>query len=149
MPNKSAADYYRPQSSCEKVMFSQACAKNSIHRGGVSQHALGHNPLVRHPPLLGTHSPRSDIPPGQTPPWSDTPWSAPRADTPPGHPLWADTPWADTPLVRHPPGRHPLWADTTLECSGRFASYWNTFLFSVNDDATLTAKTPLPQNSSL
>ena len=42
--------------SCEKVMFSQACVKNSVHRGDcVSQHALGQTP------------------PGQTPPWADTP----------------------------------------------------------------------------
>ena len=25
--------YYRPQRSCGKVMFSQACVKNSVHRG--------------------------------------------------------------------------------------------------------------------
>ena len=26
--------YYRPQRSCGKVMFSQACVKNSVHSGG-------------------------------------------------------------------------------------------------------------------
>ena len=35
--------------------------------------------------------------------------------------LWADPPWADPPLGRHPP------ADGY--CSGRYASYWNAFLF--------------------
>ena len=34
---------YRPQLRCGKVMFSQACVKNSV-RGGVSQHALGQTP---------------------------------------------------------------------------------------------------------
>ena len=37
--------YYRPQRSCGKVMFPQACVKNSVHGGrGVSQHALGQMP---------------------------------------------------------------------------------------------------------
>ena len=39
-------------SNCRKVMFSQACVKNSVHGGGgVYQHALGQTPmpLVRHP----------------------------------------------------------------------------------------------------
>ena len=27
-------NYYRPQRSCGKVMFSQACVKNSVHGGG-------------------------------------------------------------------------------------------------------------------
>ena len=77
--------------SCGKVIFSQACVKNSVHRGQVYT-----------PP--GRHS-------WQTPVWADT--------TPPGqtpHP-WADSPQADTPLGRHPwtdtPGQNPtLWADT-------------------------------------
>ena len=53
------------------------------------------------------------------------------------HPLWTDTPlgrhplWADTLLGRHPqgrhyPGRHPL---PDGHCSGRYATYWNAFLF--------------------
>ena len=39
-------------SSCGKVMFSQACVKNTVHRG-----AIGSPPLGRHP------SPRADTPP--------------------------------------------------------------------------------------
>ena len=31
--------------SCGKVMFSQACVKNSVHGGCVSQHALGQTPI--------------------------------------------------------------------------------------------------------
>ena len=72
--------------------------------------------------MLGYHTPRS-----RHPPEADTPWSR--------HPHRADplrrqkTPWsrhpprADTPQSRHPPGsglRH---------LSGRYASYWNAFLF--------------------
>ena len=42
------------------------------------------------------------------------------------HPL----PRADTPsrLGRHPPGRHPP-SPADGHCSGRYASYWNAFLF--------------------
>ena len=33
--------FYRPQQSCGKEIFSEACVKNSVHRGGLlSQHAL-------------------------------------------------------------------------------------------------------------
>ena len=69
--------YYRPQRSCGKVIFSQACVKNSVHGGGVSA-----------PVHAGIHThPRADNP-RQTPP--------PPHD---GH------------------------------CNGRYASYWNIFLF--------------------
>ena len=50
--------YYHPQMKLHKVMFSQACVKNSVHRGVcVSQHVLD----------------RGDV--WQTPPWAD-PWNA-------------------------------------------------------------------------
>ena len=94
-------------------------------------------------------------PPSQAPPWADTlqtdtpnadiPWADtllsrhPQADTLP----WADTSLGQTPLLgrhllgRHPVGRHAswagtlLWADTPWDgyCSGRYASYWNAFLY--------------------
>ena len=54
-------DCYRSQRSCGKVMFSQACVKDSVHRGGVY-------------PSMHWASP-----PGQTPPWADT------APPPDGH----------------------------------------------------------------
>ena len=79
-------------------MFSQACVKNSVHRGGVypSMHWGRHRPGQTPPP-------RAD-----TPPWADIP--LPR-QTPP--------PWADIPLLpsacwdTHTPcpvhaGIHPL-----------------------------------------
>ena len=64
--------------SCGKVMFSQACVKNSVHREGGSvpptgqtdrhpllgRHPLGRqgdNPLSRHPPA-GRHHPWADTP---------------------------------------------------------------------------------------
>ena len=62
-------------SSCGKVMFSQACVKNSVHGVCVSQHLMGRgvHPLGRHP--LCRHSPRQTPlgrPPEQTPAWADT-----------------------------------------------------------------------------
>ena len=76
---------YRPL-RCGKVIFSQACVKNSVHRnGGVS--ASVH---------AGIHTPPT---PRQTPP---------EADTPP------------------PPTAEGY-------CCGRYASYWNAFLFPDNN----------------
>ena len=56
---------FRPQRSCEKVMFSQVCVKNSVLRGRVypSMH------WGRHPPaqcMLGYTHPQADTPPRQT-----------------------------------------------------------------------------------
>ena len=53
------AYYCRPQLSCGKVMFSLACVKNSVQRGGVSA-----------PVHDGIHTPLGRQPPGRTPsPW--------------------------------------------------------------------------------
>ena len=113
----SATNYCRPQRICGKVMFSQACVKNSV-QGGVSQHALGQTPCW------------------DTPPWADTP----RADTPLGHtPLGRHpslgrhtpaTPSGQIPLLGTPPSADtPPWADTPpSHCSRWYASYWNAFL---------------------
>ena len=40
---------YRPQCSCGKVMFSQACVKNSVHREGVCIPACIGADTPRHP----------------------------------------------------------------------------------------------------
>ena len=77
------------------------------------------------------HPLRHPLPMQTPPPKTDTPRQTPPGQTPPPlgrHPLpWADTPspsqtlpWADTP-GQTPPPRWPL--------SGRYASYWNAFLF--------------------
>ena len=82
-------------------MFSQACVKNSVHRGGLPQCMLGYTPLGRHPR-----------------PWADTPW----ADTPMArHPPWADTPPGKTPPSQTqppPPSRRLLlrMVRILLEC---------------------------------
>ena len=71
-----------------KVMFSQACVKNSVHRGVRGRCTY---PLP----------PARQMPPGQTPPLGRHP------------PPWADTPRSDG------------------HCSGRYASYWNAFLYCI------------------
>ena len=64
---------YRLQRSCGKVIFSQECVKNSVHREGVSAsvHTGIHTPPGRYPQAdnpLGRHPT-----PRQTPPCVDTP----------------------------------------------------------------------------
>ena len=70
------------------------------------------------------------------PPWKQTPPGSrhpPGADTPPGsrHPLGSRHPWEQTvPREQTPPPpdqAHPPQADGY--CCGRYASYWNAFLF--------------------
>ena len=60
--------FYRPRRSCGKVIFSQACVKNSVHMGGggVCLRHVGIHPPGRHPPREDTFPGRQ--PPGQIPP---------------------------------------------------------------------------------
>ena len=92
-----------------KVMFLHLSVILFTGRG-LPQCMLGYHPL-------GAGTPRTRHPPGSRHP--------PRADTPP---------------TRHPAGsRYPLGTGTPLEqtppwsrdgyCCGRYASYWNAFLF--------------------
>ena len=109
--------YYRPQRSWAKVIFSQVCVKNSVHRGGegVCLSACWDTPPAqeqtppgsRHPPCLG-----SDTPPEQTPPCLSI--TSPLGSRLPAgsrhHPSGADTPLgADTPHLEQtsPHSRHP------------------------------------------
>ena len=78
-------------------------------------------PGSRHPPAAGTPweqtPPGADIPPEQTPP---------RADTPPEQ----TSPRADTPLEQTPQPEQtpPAWREIRA-ISGRYASYWNAYLW--------------------
>ena len=73
--------------SCGKVMFSQACVKNSVHRGEVYTHPL-------------SPGRQADPPPDRQPPWLTTSGqTTPQAN---------NSPWADT----HPGQAQPNWADT-------------------------------------
>ena len=108
-------------SSCGKVMFSQACVKNSVQAGG--------------------GDPCRETPPWADHPWLDTPWSTdtplgrhllPRAANTPGiHPSGQTSTWAKTPHSpdQTHPGQTPHPRDG--HCSGRYASYWNDFLFQM------------------
>ena len=110
--------FYRPQRSCQGYVFTPVC--HSVHRGSVC--ALVHAGI---PPPPGKHTPS----PGGTPP---------EAHPPPGkhthlagkHPLEAHTP---------PPGG-PLPGDG-YRC-GRYASYWNAFLFILFSDACQDTQRP-------
>ena len=101
--NAAHFNFTAHNSSCGKVIFSQACVKNSVHGGGgvIPSFLLaitGHmTPWGRHPP--------GQIPPRQTPTTRQTP---PRQTL-----NWVDTPQADIPWGRHPLGTHPQ-ADTPL-----------------------------------
>ena len=83
--------------------------------------------------MLGCHTPhpqeQTPPPPEHTPPWEQTPpEQTPRADTPQEQTL---------PPSRYPPEQTPPGADTPpgeadssiRSTSGRYASYWNAFLF--------------------
>ena len=78
-----------------------------------------------HPPLgADTHPPGAD-PPSRHPPGADTPreQTPPRSRHPPDQPPQNQTP----PQTRHPPRK----ADCSIRLtSGRYASYWNAFLFT-------------------
>ena len=100
---------YRPQRSCgQGNIFAPVC--HSVHRGGVCLSACLSAPGSRHPP--GADSPREQTP-GQTPPGSR-------------HPPRSRPPEQTPPRSRHPPRE----ADSGIRSmSGRYASYWNAFLF--------------------
>ena len=116
---------------CEGSVFTRVCL--STGGGGVSTWA-------------GT--PQAGTPPGRyttqvgTPPWAGTPgqvhphWAGtPKVGTPSGRytpcpppPLWAGTPPRRyTPRQVHTPGSSVCWEIRST--SGRYASYWNAFLF--------------------
>ena len=99
--------------SCGKVMFSQACVKNSVHRRGCL------------PKCLLGYTPWAD-----TPPRADTPWADPQGRHPPGQiPPGRHPPQQTSPPSRHPPGQNPTPHPEDGYCCGRYASYWNAFLW--------------------
>ena len=72
--------------------------------------------------------PPTEVTPGQRPPWTDTPW----IETPRQRPPWTQTPWRETPPTETSRTETPLDRDPPAAqrvMSGRYASYWNAFLF--------------------
>ena len=116
-----------------KVIFLHLSVIHSVHRGGVGlpQCMLGYHPWSRPPREQTPPQTRQTPLPEQTPPPRD------QADTPLDQ--------ADTPQTRQTPpgpGRHPprtrppspREADCSIRLtSGRYASYWNAFLFEDKD----------------
>ena len=117
---------YRPQRSCgQGNIFTPVC--HSVHRGGSASMHAGIPP----PPGSDTTTPprirppwiRHHQPPDQTPPQIRPPrirHHHPPDQTPPRT--------RQTPPIRHPPWE----ADSSIRStSGRYASYWNAFLFAI------------------
>ena len=134
---------YRPQRSWAKVMFLQVSVILSTGGGSASVHAGIPPPWEQTPPR--SRPPRDQAPPTTEPPGADTRPGpgTPRDQTPQSrHPPRADTPppWEQkpSPRSRHPPRSRnpppeqtpPREADASIRSmSGRYASYWNAFLF--------------------
>ena len=122
--------FYRPQQSCECYVFTCVCLST---RGG------GHLPQC----MLGYHHPQEQTPP----PWSRPPREQnPLEQTPPSpgadNPSWEKTPpGADTPprSRHHPPCEQTTpWDQSNPprrdgHFCGRYASYWNAFLFNLSN----------------
>ena len=109
-----------------KVIFLHLSVIHSVHRGGLPQCMLGYHPPDQAEP------PGADTPQSRHPPRSRAPQTR---QTPPG----ADTPpWEQTPPGpgRHPPGPgrppHRVADSSIRSMSGRYASYWNAFLYYNN-----------------
>ena len=112
--------YYRIQTKLRKFniftpVFQSFCSQMGVVGGCLPQCMLEYTTLLW-----------VDTPWGRCPPWADnSPGQTPHGQTSPH--------WADTPLPgRHSPGQTPPLADTPPAdgyCCGRYASYWNAFLF--------------------
>ena len=111
---------YRPQRSCgQGYVFTPVC--DSVHRGGLR---AGRTPLGRETsPGADTHPLGRETPPQQTPP-PPGPEPAPPAGRTPS-PGQGEPPQSRPPRSRTPPKAHSIIRST----SGRYASYWNAFLF--------------------
>ena len=114
--------YYRPQRSCgQGYVFTRVC--DSVHRGVSGR---------ENPPPPGQGDPPGQGAPqqGDTPPWAGR--HPPGQGDPPGR---ETPPQGDTPLARRPPPPPPPGRETPppgiRSMNGRYASYWNTFLFQV------------------
>ena len=138
-------NFYRPQRSWGKVIFSVACVKNSVHRGGSTW--AGASSEAGTPPSRYRHPPGQVYPPspGQVPLWQVHPLAgtppragtSPSAGTPPRqvHPLGAlHAGRYGQQVGRYTPhGTHPgsIACQEIRTTSGRYASYWNAFLLYV------------------
>ena len=107
--------YYHPQTKFAKVMFLHLSVSHSVYRGYLGRYP----PWQAHPP--GRYTPLWQVhPPGRyTPLLAGTPPSGRYTPFPLGR---------YTPLAGTPPGSSACWEIQAT--SGRYASYWNAFLFN-------------------
>ena len=115
-----------------KVMFLQVCV---CPQGGcLPQCMLGcHTPPDGEPPRM-ENPPDGEPPLDRNPPDGEPPrmdGEPPRMENPPG---WRTPPDGEPPRMENPPGWRtpppPREADSSIRStSGRYASYWNAFLF--------------------
>ena len=111
-----------------KVIFLHLSVIHSVHGGGGGGSASVHAGI---PPPPGADPPGAD-PPGADPPGADTPQEQrPPQTRPPGAEIPPDQ--TPPPQSRPPRSRHhppPREANSSIwSTSGRYASYWNAFLF--------------------
>ena len=112
-----------------KVIFSVACVKNSVHRGGTSSSTP--------PPRAGTPNPPGQVPPGRYPLGRYPPGLIPPGHLPPGHRYTPGQvhPWAGTPPGpvhagrygqqaggTHPTGMHSCYTCVSFCSHGGLAS---------------------------
>ena len=125
----SMNNYYRPQRSCgQGNVFTAVCLSTGGGRVSASVHAgMPFPPRTRQTPPGTGRSPWDQPDPPET---RETPPGPGRHPPGPGRPpRTRQTPQdqADPPLG---PGRPPREADSSIRStSGRYASYWNAFLF--------------------
>ena len=128
---------YRPQRSCEGYLFTPVC-QSFCSQGGLAQCMLGcqtpspdeapprpGTPPVQAPPRAGTPSPLEQAPPRSRHPLEQAPhssWSR--------HPPEQAPPGAGTPPRAGPPAPPPPRSRDGY-CCGRYASYWNAFLWNI------------------
>ena len=135
--------YYRPQRSCgQGYVFKRVC--DSVNRGGG---VSGQNPpAARTPPGPGRPPPGEPPRPGRPPPRT-------RQTTPPGPgrpPCRENPPGPGRPPPRTRQTAPPDQADplpreedcSIWSMSGRYASYWNAFLFTLHYNLFVEAKKP-------
>ena len=97
-----------------------------FHRLFNRSYPLGGSPWQR---LSGQRPPLAKTPPTETSPWTERPLDK---DHPRQRPPWTKTPPGQRPpWTETPPDRDPRTETLPLDTSGRYASYWNSFLFYI------------------
>ena len=127
--------FYRSQRSCEGYIFTRVCLSTGGSTWAASPLGPDTPPRTRYTPWEQVHPPGSRYNPRPgTPPWDQVHPLGPGTTPDQVHPPGPRTP----PGTRYtPPGsRYPPGVGTPPRdgyCCGRYASYWNAFLFFWED----------------